>query len=115
MVIYSPNALNLVFGALANPTRRAILKTLSVADKSVLDLVSLFDISQPGITKHLNILERAGMIRRKKAGRYRFCRLIPDPLDGASEWADSIRKRWEEQLDVLDEYLEDLQDKEEIE
>lgn len=108
MVIYAPSELNRVFGALANPTRRAILKTLSLADKSVLDLVSLFDMSQPGITKHLNILEHAGMIRRKKEGRYRFCRLIPDPLEGASEWAESVRGHWEERLDALDEYLEDL-------
>ena len=115
MVIYSSNELNRVFGALANPTRRAILKTLSLADVTVLDLVSLFDISQPGITKHLNILERAGMIRRKKEGRYRFCRLIPDSLDGASEWADSVRGHWQERLDLLDEYLGDIQDKEEKE
>lgn len=113
MVIYQEAELDLVFGALANVTRRAILKILSSADQSVLELVDQFKMSQPAITKHLKILERAGLIHKRKEGRYRFCELQPEGLEAASDWANSCREHWEESFAALDRYLEDTKPKEE--
>ena len=113
MVIYQAAELDLVFGALANATRRAILKILSSTDQTVLELVDKFEMSQPAITKHLKILERAGLIQKRKQGRYRFCELQPEALDAASEWATSCRQHWEASFAALDRYLEDIKPKEE--
>jgi DNA-binding transcriptional ArsR family regulator len=112
MVIYQAAELDLVFGALANATRRAILKILSSADQTVLELVDRFEMSQPATTKHLKILERAGLIQKRKEGRYRFCELQPEALDAASEWAIGCRRHWEESFAALDRYLEDIKPKE---
>jgi DNA-binding transcriptional ArsR family regulator len=113
MVIYQDEELDLVFGALASTTRREILKTLSDQDHSVMELVGLFEISQPAVTKHLNVLECAGLIQRQKQGRFRHCQFLPDPLQAASEWTGKVRKHWQDRLDALDHYLEDIQTKEE--
>jgi DNA-binding transcriptional ArsR family regulator len=113
MVIYQTAELDLVFGALANATRRAILKILSSTEQSVLELVDQFDMSQPAISKHLKILERAGLIQKRKEGRYRFCELQPEALDAASEWVTNCRVHWEESFAALDRYLEDTKPKEE--
>ncbi len=114
MVIYQAADLDLVFGALANATRRGILNILSSADQTVLELVDRFEMSQPAITKHLKILERAGLILKRKEGRYRFCRFQPEALEAASEWADSCRQHWEESFAALDRYLEEMVPKEEV-
>ena len=114
MVIYQAAELDLVFGALANVTRRAILNFLSSADQSVLELVKRFEMSQPAITKHLNILEKAGLIQKRKEGRYRYCRLQPDALEAASEWAEDIRLHWQESFESLERYLEGVNPKEEV-
>jgi DNA-binding transcriptional ArsR family regulator len=114
MVIYQDEKLDLVFGALANTTRREILKRLSGEDHSVMELVGLFDISQPAVTKHLNVLEEAGLIQRQKEGRFRHCHFLPDPLQEASDWTRRVREHWEERLDALDRYLKDYRSKEEL-
>lgn len=112
MVIYQTAELDLVFGALANATRRSILKILSSADQTVLELVGKFEMSQPAITKHLKMLERAGLIQKRKEGRYRFCELQPEALEAASEWVITCRQHWEESFAALDQYLEDIKPKE---
>ena len=112
MVIYSELQLDNIFGALANRTRREILNLLTRSEHSVLDLAGRFDMSQPAVTKHLNVLERAGLIRKRKAGRYRYCTLDGEKLGDASEWIDRTRQYWEESFAALDEYLEQTQSEE---
>jgi DNA-binding transcriptional ArsR family regulator len=112
MVIYQDATLDRLFGALANSTRRAILDRLTRAEQSVLELAAMFEMSQPAVTKHLNVLERAGLINRRKQGRYRFCTLEPDTLEDASGWIERTRRYWEESFDALDIYLEETAKKE---
>jgi DNA-binding transcriptional ArsR family regulator len=112
MVIYDAPKLDLLFGALANATRRAILDRLTSSDQSVLGLAGLFDISQPAVTKHLNVLQHAGLIRRRKQGRYRYCSLQGEALETAEEWIERTREYWEKSFAALDEYLEETQNKE---
>jgi DNA-binding transcriptional ArsR family regulator len=112
MVIYQEATLDRLFGALANSTRRAILDRLTRTEQSVLELAGLFEMSQPAVTKHLNVLERAGLITRRKEGRYRYCTLEPDTLEDASGWIERTRRYWEESFDALDKYLEATQEKE---
>ena len=107
MVIYSDIQLDNIFGALANRTRREILNLLTRSEHSVLELAGQFDMSQPAVTKHLNVLERAGLIQRRKAGRYRYCTLDAEKLGDASDWIDRTREYWEESFAALDKYLED--------
>lgn len=106
MVIYQDAALDRLFGALGNATRRAILDRLTRSEQSVLELAAMFKISQPAVTKHLKVLERAGLIHKRKEGRYRYCTLEPDTLETASEWLDRTRRYWEESFEALDRYLE---------
>ncbi len=106
MVIYSEPQLDNIFGALANRTRREILNLLTRSEHSVLELAGRFDMSQPAVTKHLNVLERAGLIRKRKAGRYRYCTLDAGKLSDASDWIERTREYWEESFAALDEYLE---------
>ena len=101
----SARELSTVFSALADPTRRAILARLSQGEAPVKDLVAPFDLSGPAITKHLNVLERAGLIARGREGQLRPCRLQPQALAPAAEWIDQYRQMWERQLDRLDAYL----------
>jgi DNA-binding transcriptional ArsR family regulator len=100
--------LSVVFSALADPTRRAILARLSEGEAPVKELAAPFDLSGPAITKHLNVLERAGLISRGREGQMRPCRLEPRALAPAAQWIDQYRAMWEERLDRLDAYLKSV-------
>jgi DNA-binding transcriptional ArsR family regulator len=104
--------LDRVFGALADPTRRAILARLARGEATVNELVAPFDLSQPTISKHLKVLERAGLVSRGRAAQFRPVRLNAAPLAGAAEWLGDYRGFWEENLDQLAVYAKDLQRKE---
>ncbi len=101
--------LSKTFAALADPTRRAILTRLSAGEASVMELAEPFEMSLPGISKHLKVLERAGLITRTREAQWRPCRLRPEPLQRASGWIEQYRRFWEESFDRLDEYLAQLQ------
>lgn len=101
--------LDRAFGALADPTRRAILQRLTVGEAGVLELSEPFAMSQPAISKHLKVLESAGLISRRRDARRRLCRLEPDRLRQVSEWVGGYRRFWEESFERLDDYLDDLQ------
>ncbi len=104
--------LDLTFGALADPTRRAILARLAEGDAQVGELAKPFRMSRPAISKHLRVLERAGLVRSTRDGRVTRCRLDARPMAAASEWVDRYRRFWEVQLDSLSRYLdEDAQPK----
>ena len=108
----SADSLTLTFSALSDPTRRAILARLARGEASVNDLAAPFDISLPAISKHLSVLERSGLIERRKESRFRPCRLKPAPLKEATEWIEKYRRTWEESFDKLDAYLREMQSKE---
>jgi DNA-binding transcriptional ArsR family regulator len=101
--------LDATFAALADPTRRAILARLSTGEASVTELASPFQMSLPAVSKHLKVLENAGLIARGKEAQWRPCRLEVGPLKEASEWIEQYRKFWEESFDRLDEVLRRLQ------
>ncbi len=105
----SPEQLNDTFFALADPTRRAILARLASGDASVKELMEPFALSQPAISKHIQVLERAGLISRSRAAQMRPCKLEAKPLKEAADWIDHYRRFWTESFDRLDEYLRDLQ------
>ena len=109
MVNYHPAALDATFSALSDPTRRAILARLARGDVNVTELAEPFDVSLPAVTKHLNVLERAGLLVREKEGRVRRCQLVASPLRQAAEWLERYRKFWEGQLDSLARYLEETE------
>ena len=100
--------LSLVFSALADPTRRAILARLSSGESAVKDLAEPFAMSGPAITKHLKVLERAGLISRSRDGQQRPCRLEPRGLEVAADWIERYRAMWEAQLDRLGAYLKSV-------
>jgi DNA-binding transcriptional ArsR family regulator len=101
--------LDATFAALADPTRRAILARLATGEASVTDLAQPFAMSQPAISKHLKVLERAGLISRSRDAQRRPCRLQPERLKTIAEWVGSYRQFWEASFDRLDDYLEELQ------
>jgi DNA-binding transcriptional ArsR family regulator len=101
--------LDRTFAALADPTRRAILARLTSGEASVLELAAPFDITLPAISKHLKVLERAGLIARSRERQWRPARLQAEPLKEVAEWTEHYRRFWEERYDRLDEYLEELQ------
>jgi DNA-binding transcriptional ArsR family regulator len=103
--------LSSTFAALADPTRRAILARLASGDASVLELAKPFDISLPAVSKHLKVLERAGLIERGREAQWRPCRLAPEPLKDVADWVEYYRRFWEESFDRLDDYLQELQRK----
>jgi DNA-binding transcriptional ArsR family regulator len=105
----SERQLDRAFGALADPTRRAILARLAEGDAGVLDVAQPFPMSQPAITKHLRVLEDAGLISRHRLARRRMCHLEPQRLKELSDWVGSYREFWEESFERLDELLEELQ------
>src|SRR3954469_23598576 len=109
--IASDADLSATFGALADPTRRAILARLAKGDASVLELAEPFEMSQPAISKHLKVLERAGLIVRGRDAQRRPCHLDPRRLKQAAEWLGTYRQFWEESYSRLDDYLHDLQTK----
>lgn len=100
------------FAALADPTRRAILARLALGETSVTDLAEPFEMSLPAVSKHLKVLERAGLIARGREAQWRPCRLEPAPLKEIDDWVEHYRKFWEQSFDRLDEYLRVLQAKE---
>jgi DNA-binding transcriptional ArsR family regulator len=107
-----PDPLSLTLSALADPTRRAILARLAQGEASVGELAAPFAISQPAISKHLKVLERAGLISRTRQAQRRPCRLQAERLKSIAEWVGSYRQFWEASFKRLDDYLEELQTKE---
>lgn len=107
----SPDRLSKVFAALADPTRREILVRLSTGERSVTELAEPFDMSLPAISKHLRVLEGSGLISRGRDAQWRPCRIQAAPLKEAVDWIGQYRRHWEESLDRLDDYLQQLQAK----
>ncbi len=105
--------LDLVFGALADPTRRAILERLAHGDATVNDLVAPSGFSQPTISRHLKVLERAGLVSRGREAQYRTVRLNAAPLADAVSWLGPYEQIWNERLDRLDTYIQELKEREE--
>ena len=103
------DALSQTFAALADPTRRAILARLSTGQCSVTELAEPFDMSLPAVSKHLRVLERAGLIDRQRDAQWRRCHINPSPLKNVADWAEHYRHLWEGRLDRLDGYLQKLQ------
>ena len=101
--------LSTTFAALADPTRRAILARLVTRECSVTELAEPFDMSMPAVSKHLRVLERAGLIARGRDAQWRPCRIEAGPLKDVADWAEHYRHIWEQRLDRLDNYLQDLQ------
>jgi DNA-binding transcriptional ArsR family regulator len=103
-----PDHLDLVFAALADPTRRAILSRLQRGEASVMELAEPFSMSQPAISKHIKVLERAGLVSRGRDAQRRPVRLSAEALREAADWLDGYRRFWEKRLELLDELLEQL-------
>jgi DNA-binding transcriptional ArsR family regulator len=103
--------LSVTFAALADPTRRAILARLASGECSVKELAAPFEMSLPAVSKHLQVLERAGLISKGRSAQWRPCRIEAGPLQGVAEWAETYRHLWEGRLDRLGTYLQDLQKK----
>lgn len=104
----SPGTLDNTFAALADPTRRAILARLASGEASVNELAEPFEMSLPGVSKHIKVLERAGLISRGRVAQSRPCRLEAAPLGEVADWVESYRRFWEQSFDRLDDYLRDL-------
>ena len=104
--------LSVTFTALADPTRRAILARLALGEATVGELAAPFALSLPGISKHLKVLQRAGLVTQGRKAQWRPCRLETAPLQEAAAWMEEYRHLWEQRFDRLDEYLRDLQQKE---
>src|ERR1700730_3121870 len=104
--------LSATFAALADPTRRAILARLVQGETSVTELAKPFKMSLPGISKHLKVLERAGLIARSREVQWRPCRLEAGRLKEVADWVEHYRRHWEQSFDRLDEYLHEVQEKE---
>lgn len=108
----SRDRLSATFAALADPTRRALLARLALGETSVTELAEPFDMSLPAISKHLKVLERAGLIVRGREAQWRPCRLEAAPLKDATAWLEEYRRFWEQSFDKLDDYLQRLRKKE---
>ena len=104
----SPDRLGNTFAALADPTRRAILARLALGETSVTELGKPFKMSLPGISKHLKVLERAGLVARGREAQWRPCRLAAGPLKDVADWLEHYRRFWDESFDRLDDYLREL-------
>jgi DNA-binding transcriptional ArsR family regulator len=107
-----PDPLSETFAALADPTRRAILARLASGEASVTELAAPFEMSMPAISKHLKVLERAGLIGRGREAQWRPCRLEPGPLKDVAGWVERYRQFWEQSFDRLEDYLRELKQKE---
>ena len=103
--------LSSTFAALADPTRRAILARLALGETSVTELAEPFDMSLPAVSKHLKVLERAGLITRGREAQWRPCRIEPRALKEVDDWLERYRRFWEQSFDRLDDYLRELQAK----
>lgn len=108
----SPDRLSITFSALADPTRRAILARLVSGEASVTELAEPFEMSLPAVSKHLKVLERAGLVVRSREAQWRPCRLKAGPLKDAADWLDHYRRFWEQSFDRLENYLGELQGEE---
>ena len=108
MVMDASTRLDATFAALADPTRRAILARLAAGDASVTELAKPFEMSQPAISKHIKVLERAGLVTRSREARTRPCRIVARPLAEATSWLDGYRKFWEQSFERLDALLEEM-------
>ena len=108
----STDQLSVTFAALADPTRRAILARLATGERSVTELAEPFDMSLPAVSKHLRVLERAGLIARGRSAQWRPCRIDAGPLKQVAEWTEDFRRIWETRFDNLELYLQQLQTKE---
>ena len=97
--------LDLTFRALGDPTRREMLRILAGGERGVVELASNFELTQPAVTKHLNVLENAGLISRERRGRYRMCHLEPDAVRRTADWLDDLGKYWMERFSAIDELL----------
>ncbi|HUO00569.1 MAG TPA: metalloregulator ArsR/SmtB family transcription factor [Bradyrhizobium sp.] len=104
----TPDPLSLTFAALADPTRRAILSRLALGETSVMELAEPFDMSLPAISKHLKVLERAGLISRGREAQWRPCRIEPDQFKQVDGWLGDFRRFWDENFNRLDQYLEEM-------
>lgn len=104
--------LSSTFAALADPTRRAILARLALGETSVKELAEPFEMTAPAISKHLKVLEKAGLISRGRDAQWRPCKLEPQALKSVDDWLERYRRLWEERFDRLEEYLRELQAKE---
>jgi len=107
-----PDRLSTTLAALADPTRRAILARLASGETSVTELAAPFRMSMPAVSKHLKVLERAGLITRGREAQWRPCKLAPEPLREVHDWVGKYRQLWAERLDRLDDCLRELQAKE---
>lgn len=105
MVNYSPETLDDVFAALASPIRRGMLEQLSRGWATVGELSAPYDVSAPAISRHLRLLEKAGLVERQIVGREHYCRLVPEPMEGASSWFDFYKEFWRGQFDSLADFL----------
>jgi DNA-binding transcriptional ArsR family regulator len=108
-----PDTLSTTFAALSDPTRRAILTRLASGEASVKDLAAPFDMTQPAISKHLRVLERAGLIEQGRQAQWRPRRLRAEPLREIADWVGQYRRHWEDSLERLDEFLRDVQTRQE--
>ena len=108
----SPDHLSATFAALADPTRRAILARLVAGNASVTELAAPFEMSMPAISKHLKVLEYAGLIARGREAQWRPCRLEAGPLKNVADWVEDYRRFWEQSFDRLDDYLHELKKQE---
>jgi DNA-binding transcriptional ArsR family regulator len=108
----APDRLSITFSALADPTRRAILARLVSGEASVTELAEPFEMSLPAVSKHLRVLARAGLITRSREAQWRPCRLAAGPLKDAADWLEHYRRFWEQSLDRLGDYLDELQGRE---
>ena len=104
-----PDHLSTTYAALADPTRRAILARLAAGEATVGELAEPFAMSLPGVSKHLKVLERAGLVARGRKAQWRPCRLEAGPLKDAAQWLDHYRRFWDDSFDRLDAYLDELQ------
>jgi DNA-binding transcriptional ArsR family regulator len=104
--------LTATFSALADPTRRAILSRLLSGECSVTDLAEPFNMTMPAVSKHLRVLERAGLVARRREAQWRHCRIEAGPLKEVADWTERYRSLWEERLDRLDQYVQQLKAKE---
>jgi DNA-binding transcriptional ArsR family regulator len=112
MVKCSSRMLDRTFSALADPTRRRILEHLAHGDRCVTDLAKPYSMSLPAVSKHLRVLERAGLVHRRRDGRVHRLKLKARPMQAAQKWIEEYRRFWEESFDRLDEYLKELQARE---
>ena len=108
----APDNLSITFAALSDPTRRAILARLAGGEATVTELAAPFDMTLPAISKHLKVLQRAGLIEQGRQAQWRPCRLNPEPLRDVADWVGRYRRHWEESFDRLDDYLRELQEQE---